>query len=138
MSWHDSEHWMAENRARLRLITDGAWIASGSCRGLDPNLFHPERGESELPAKAVCKCCPVRQWCLDYALESAEKIGVWGGTSERQRRVLRRDSRRLAPAGIQLVLVHVAPLPFVRGMVRNAPVRVRFVNPELPWFAKAA
>ena len=61
---------------------------------MNPNLFHPNRSESEQPGKAVCSLCPVQTHCLRYALNAGEKIGVWGGTSERQRRHLRRDARQ--------------------------------------------
>lgn len=41
-------------------------------------------------AKAVCESCPVREACLRYALETNQEAGVWGGTSEEERRKLRR------------------------------------------------
>ena len=40
-------------------------------------------------AKAVCAGCPVREACLEFALANDERWGVWGGTSERQRRAMR-------------------------------------------------
>ncbi len=60
---------------------------------MDPNVFHPGRGESEIAAKALCAACPVQIHCLRYALNASEHIGIWGSTSERQRRVLRSASR---------------------------------------------
>lgn len=41
-------------------------------------------------AKAVCRRCPVREQCLEWALETGQSIGVWGGTSETERRALKR------------------------------------------------
>lgn len=70
------------------------WIAQGACHGKDPDLFFPGQGESTREAKAVCAGCPVREQCLDYALEHGEKFGIWGGTSERERRRLRTQRRR--------------------------------------------
>ena len=70
-----------------------AWHQHGACRGADPNLFFPARGESVKEAKAVCARCPVRAECLEYALTNQEKFGVWGGLSERERRQLRRQRR---------------------------------------------
>lgn len=67
-----------------------SFMADARCKGLDPELFHPGRGESTEPAKAVCSDCPVRLACLDYALAHRERHGVWGGLSERERRSLRR------------------------------------------------
>ncbi len=77
------------------LFASPAFMDLGSCRGLDPDIFFPDRGESLAPAKAVCADCIVRDECLEYALDHRERFGVWGGTSERERRRLRR-SRRVA------------------------------------------
>ena len=70
------------------------WFDRARCRGLDPDLFHPSRGEDTVArhARAVCAVCPVCAECLEYALDNGEHWGIWGGTSERQRRDLR--SRR--------------------------------------------
>ena len=62
-----------------------------ACRGIDADLFHPDRGVSTAEAKAVCMSCAVRAECLEFALQNVEKFGVWGGTSERERRRLRRE-----------------------------------------------
>jgi WhiB family redox-sensing transcriptional regulator len=77
------------------------WQQFGACRLPDNatpeqvhqwlNTFFPERGSSTKEAKAVCELCPVRQKCLDYALMNGEKFGIWGGTSERERRKIRKD-----------------------------------------------
>lgn len=45
-------------------------------------------------AKAVCKRCPVQPECLAYALERGEQWGVWGGTSEEERRSIKRRATR--------------------------------------------
>jgi WhiB family transcriptional regulator, redox-sensing transcriptional regulator len=76
-----------------------AWQEYASCRGLDPDLFFPERGGDTRSAKAVCDGCPVRAECLDYALTPpVEKFGIWGGMSERERRRIR-SQRRSRPDG---------------------------------------
>lgn len=75
-------------------MTATAWMADAACRGLDPALFHPGRGEDTTAAKAICARCPVRAECLDYAMgDPREKHGVWGGRSERERRNLARRRR---------------------------------------------
>lgn len=51
--------------------------------------WYPERGQPTQPAKDICARCTVRPECLEYALANSDKHGVWGGTSERQRRRLR-------------------------------------------------
>lgn len=76
---------------------DMAWQTRARCRGIDPDLFFPGRDdivEAEL-AKAVCIGCPVRDECLEYALDNGIREGVWGGVGERSRRLMRRR-RRLA------------------------------------------
>lgn len=67
------------------------WQSFGLCRGVNPDLFFPERGESTREAKEVCRGCPVREECLEYALAGGEKFGIWGGLSERERRRIRRQ-----------------------------------------------
>jgi len=62
-----------------------------ACLGLDPNLFFPERGASVDAAKRVCMSCPVRAECLEFALVEVVKHGIFGGTSEHERRRLRRE-----------------------------------------------
>lgn len=71
-------------------MTDRGWMQDSHCLGLDPDLFFPERGASTKEAKAVCRGCPVREDCLEYALANTEKFGIWGGMSERERRRIRR------------------------------------------------
>ena len=56
--------------------------------------FFPARGESARDAKAVCAECHVRDECLEYALQWDPLCGVWGGLSERERRMLKRERRR--------------------------------------------
>lgn len=74
----------------ILLISRPKWMRRAACRGLDPSLFFPERGElvSE-EARQVCAECPVQPECLEYALTTKERDGVWGGRSGRQRRDMR-------------------------------------------------
>jgi len=78
------------------------WRDRAACRSEDPDLFFPigTSGPSLLQteqAKAVCRRCPVREECLRWALDTGECMGVWGGTSEMERRALRRRQRASAP-----------------------------------------
>lgn len=68
-----------------------AWLERAACRGIDPNLFHPGPGEDTKPAKAVCAHCSVTAECLDYAMTHGLTVGVWGGTSQNERRKMRRE-----------------------------------------------
>ncbi len=72
------------------------WRELGACRGLDPEVFFPETDEDAEVAKDVCALCDVRVACLEHALASREKVGVWGGTTERERRRIVRLRRRTA------------------------------------------
>jgi WhiB family redox-sensing transcriptional regulator len=71
------------------------WMARGNCRAHPPDLFFPSDGVGVEVAKKVCVDCPVREPCLEYAMENHIDHGVWGGTSERERRRIARR-RRLA------------------------------------------
>jgi WhiB family redox-sensing transcriptional regulator len=66
-----------------------AWRADALCAETDPEAFFPEKGGSTRDAKRVCAGCPVRAECLEFALASDERFGIWGGLSERERRRLR-------------------------------------------------
>jgi WhiB family redox-sensing transcriptional regulator len=67
------------------------WRADAACAGIDdPDQFFPERGDSLDAPRAVCRRCEVAGPCLAFAIETGEQHGVWGGTSERERRHLRR------------------------------------------------
>lgn len=76
------------------------WRLKAACRGLDADLFFPERGESGgfQDALAVCESCPVREECLEYALEAGERYGIWGGLNEKRRRQLKRDRKAASAA----------------------------------------
>jgi WhiB family transcriptional regulator, redox-sensing transcriptional regulator len=66
------------------------WATEAKCLNADPDVFFPEKGGSTREAKRICGECPVRAECLEYALESDERFGIWGGMSERERRKLKR------------------------------------------------
>jgi WhiB family redox-sensing transcriptional regulator len=76
------------------------WRADALCAQTDPEAFFPDKGGSTREAKAVCAACPVMAECLEWALAHDERFGIWGGTSERERRALRRGRRQsVEPAG---------------------------------------
>lgn len=85
-----------------KLLPWESWMLKGACRGLDPDFFHPRRGQATEPAKAICNRCPVQSDCLEYALGNFLKIGVWGGASERERRRIRRERRTAARYGVSI------------------------------------
>ena len=69
-----------------------SWLGDALCAQTDPEAFFPEKGGSTREAKRICEGCEVRSECLDYALANAERFGIWGGLSERERRKLRREA----------------------------------------------
>ena len=79
------------NNEFVRLFTEPEWMPKAACRDSGVSAYFPARGESAAFAKATCAGCPVCADCLQYALDDPELHGIWGGTSERERRALRRD-----------------------------------------------
>jgi WhiB family redox-sensing transcriptional regulator len=73
------------------LLNRPGWMKRGACRGVDRSEFFPSLGGTTTKARAICAVCPVRQECLEYALADTELAGVWGGTSERERKTMRRS-----------------------------------------------
>ncbi|MEK9581168.1 MAG: WhiB family transcriptional regulator [Acidimicrobiaceae bacterium] len=75
------------------------WRKDARCRDTDPGLFFPI-GTTGLAieqiqnAKDVCDQCNAKVACLEFALSTNQDTGVWGGTSEEERRVIRRARRK--------------------------------------------
>lgn len=67
-----------------------ARVEQRKCKGVDPNLFLPERGDwrAVATARAVCRDCVVVQECFDYAMRHRLDVGVFGGTTAQRRRIL--------------------------------------------------
>jgi WhiB family redox-sensing transcriptional regulator len=78
--------------ATRRLTTPAAnWRDYASCREVDPELFFPVGTSGPAlkqieQAKAVCQRCPSMEACLDWALDTGQYSGVWGGLAEAERR----------------------------------------------------
>jgi len=71
------------------------WRQQAICRDTDPDLFFPvgTTGQALVQierAREVCNQCPVKRDCLEFALETNQDSGIWGGTSEEERRAIRR------------------------------------------------
>ncbi len=75
-----------------------AWVTQRKCADTDPNVFFPSDGAGVIAAQRICRECPVSEPCREYALANNITHGVWGGTSERQRRRILRDRRRAGNA----------------------------------------
>jgi WhiB family redox-sensing transcriptional regulator len=68
----------------------GEWTALAQCKGMADVMF--VEGAQQKRATMVCAGCPVRRECLAEALDNQIEWGVWGGTTERERRQLLRQS----------------------------------------------
>ena len=82
----------------IMLETDDAWRDVALCRDTDPDLFFPvgttgQALDQIAAAKRVCAQCPAKRPCLDFAIATNQDSGIWGGTSEDERRQIRRANR---------------------------------------------
>lgn len=67
------------------------WFRWAACRGLNPNMFMPQRGENNKikEAKKICESCPVQELCKDYGLKLAQIFdthGIFGGLTRQERK----------------------------------------------------
>jgi WhiB family redox-sensing transcriptional regulator len=92
---------MTDGRLQLTAERVLSWRSSAACSGLPHNIFFPsaEANDAEVAyAKEICDSCQVADACLEFAFETNQRSGVWGGTSEEDRKTLRRrwlaDRRR--------------------------------------------
>jgi WhiB family transcriptional regulator, redox-sensing transcriptional regulator len=75
------------------------WWSDAACSTADPELFFPVSSlgpafRQVAQAKAICARCPIQQACLGYALDAGPVQGIWGGTTEAERRRLRQRERQ--------------------------------------------
>jgi WhiB family transcriptional regulator, redox-sensing transcriptional regulator len=76
------------------MTVQASWREDAACRGADPDLFFPVGTTGPAlrqvqEAKRICRACPAQIPCLAWALDNAVADGVWGGTAEDERRVIR-------------------------------------------------
>ena len=84
LTWSRSIDWDAND-----------WRDRAACRDTEPDLFFPIGSTGPAldqieAAKAVCRMCDAQDMCLEFALATNQESGVWGGTSEDERRKLRK------------------------------------------------
>lgn len=75
--------------AQLKVFDDLPPVG-GSCAESDPDAWFPEKGESPRMAKRICLGCPIRSDCLEWALRTDVRFGIWGGFSTQERQKLTR------------------------------------------------
>jgi WhiB family redox-sensing transcriptional regulator len=82
------------------------WRDLAACRNTEADMFFPIGATGTAidqieAAKRVCSQCDVVATCLEFALATNQESGVWGGTSEEERRKVRKQwlaARRKANA----------------------------------------
>jgi WhiB family transcriptional regulator, redox-sensing transcriptional regulator len=74
------------------------------CKGKDPAPWFPHTGQSPKAGQALCRACPARRRCLEWALAKGERHGTWGGATPderaqiiRQRRIRQKAIRATPP-----------------------------------------
>jgi WhiB family redox-sensing transcriptional regulator len=71
-----------------------SWRDRAACRGMETDLFFPDGTIGPAladmdQARRICRDCPARAQCLDWALENGAAFGIWGGRTEDERRTIR-------------------------------------------------
>jgi WhiB family transcriptional regulator, redox-sensing transcriptional regulator len=72
-------------------VSNPEWQLRAACRSTTLEIFYSTEHEDIRQAIAMCRRCPVRRSCLEAAVDRAEWFGVWGATTERERRRMIRD-----------------------------------------------
>lgn len=79
----------------MKSVADYNLYEKALCRGMDINLFFPERGVSYScirEIKKLCKVCPVRVECFEVAMaQENDNFGIFGGTTPKERRKIRSE-----------------------------------------------
>jgi WhiB family transcriptional regulator, redox-sensing transcriptional regulator len=107
------------------------WREHAACRDADPDLFFPigTAGNSLRQvdeAKRICHRCPAQNQCLAWALENGITDGVWGGTTENERRAIRSlDAATSAP--LRLGTSNPAPLVAAGDAARTVAGQLAFL-----------
>lgn len=78
--------------ADLEVAAESRWQDQARCAEVDTEIFYPENGGLDRPAKKICAGCEVRAECLEFAVDNNEIWGIWGGFSERERRNMKREA----------------------------------------------
>jgi WhiB family transcriptional regulator, redox-sensing transcriptional regulator len=76
------------------ILEERPWAVFAACREAEPELFFGGSKDAEEAALAICAICTVRRECLEHALETRERFGVWGGETEQGRKRLLRAGDR--------------------------------------------
>jgi WhiB family redox-sensing transcriptional regulator len=89
----------------IRKLPADSWKREAACKDVkDTSIFFPVgiTDEHTPEALAICRACPVRVECLNYALAIITTEGIWGGTNQRQREAIRRRRYRMSRGSARL------------------------------------
>ena len=74
-----------------------SWYDEAQCLGTTQEIFFYESRDNEQDkvvlrtiAKSICRVCTVKKECLNYALETRQVGGIWGGLTPKERKRLRK------------------------------------------------
>lgn len=70
-------------------ILKQSWLDDVACAEVDPALWYPEQGHEDdaQTAREICGACAVSTDCRQWAVDNGELGGIWGGLTQRERRV---------------------------------------------------
>jgi WhiB family redox-sensing transcriptional regulator len=80
---------------RKQVLLMYEWMSEALCREIGGEIFFPADPNNWREAKIACSMCPVQNECLEYALKE-NVLGIWGGTTERDRQAIRRKAKKAA------------------------------------------
>ncbi|NHZ71435.1 MAG: WhiB family transcriptional regulator [Proteobacteria bacterium] len=72
------------------VLDERPWAVFAACTETPDVSFFPQTKDEERAALAICTICPVREDCLEHAIETRERFGVWGGLTEKERKKVSR------------------------------------------------
>lgn len=75
----------------VRAPADQRWLAKALCTSEHLDILYATDARRMSAARQLCAACDVQMECLDYALANGEQHGVWGGTTEKERRAVARS-----------------------------------------------
>ena len=76
------------------ILEERPWAVFAACTSVRDVSFFPQSKAEERAARAVCEICPVSEDCLEHAIATQERFGVWGGLNEKERRKITRIGSR--------------------------------------------
>ena len=118
----------------VQSVEDAQWMNFAACSPQNAELFvaetsgfSQEQRDNLQRAKQICKECPVKQECLDFALVTGEDVGIWGGMTYNERKVYKRPRRHPneCPNGHDKTVVGVNPQGDCRECRRQIDARYR-------------